>query len=274
MSKKTQANKRFQQSVKEIVRMELQDEIEEKFAITEYADVLINRAIPSGNVSNGAGNFFKILPEIGQSAEGNAGRAYNTRIGNKIRLKKINLLGSLGHTAAGTSLVDYKNAKLAVRVMILKAKANNDVEILFQQMPTDELIRFGSQNLDASGVPVAGTGSFGGFTLDPFRAINREAFSVRYDKTHYVNAPTIVPGDALGGDSEYGLIPSSQKLFSKELTFGKKGIELMFENHEDYNPNNFGYFLVVGYSSMCSPNVPDNEQVRMTMSCVAQYTDA
>lgn len=274
MSKKTQGSKRFQQSVKEIVRMELEDEIEEKYAITEYADKLINRTIPSGVVTNGGGNFFKILPEIGQSAEGNAGRAYNTRIGNKIKLKKISLLGSIGHTAAGTSLVNYANAKLAVRVMILKAKSQNDVEILFQQMPTDELLRFGSQDLDASGVPVAGTGGFGGYTLDPFRAINRDAFSVRYDKLHYVNAPTIVPGDALGGDSEYGLVPSSQKIFSKELTFGKKGLELKFENHEDYNPNNFGYFCVVGYSSMCSPNRPDDDQVRMTMSCVAEYTDA
>ena len=280
MGKTTKASKRFEKNVKEIVRMELADEIEEKFAITEYADVLIKREIPSGAVSNGAGNFFKILPEIGQSGSGAAGRAYNTRIGNKIKLKSINLLGSLGHAQSATDEINYQDAKLAVRVMILRAKSQNDVEVLFQQMPTDELIRFGSQDLVESPadsgnyVPNAGTGSFGGYTLDAFRSLNREAFSVRYDKIHYVNAPVIVPGNNLQGDSAFGVIPSSQKIFQKELTFGKKGLELTFENQDDFNPNNFGYFCLVSYSSMSSPTRPNNNLVRMTMSCVARYTDA
>ena len=61
---RTQNSKRFVKNVKAIVQEELKDEIEEKHAITEYADVLCQRAIPSGAVTNGAGNFFKILPEI------------------------------------------------------------------------------------------------------------------------------------------------------------------------------------------------------------------
>ena len=72
---RTQNSKRFVKNVKAIVQEELKDEIEEKHAITEYADVLCQRAIPSGAVTNGAGNFFKILPEIDQSVTGEAARA-------------------------------------------------------------------------------------------------------------------------------------------------------------------------------------------------------
>jgi len=65
--------KRFEKSVKDIVLKELSEELEEKHAIVDYQNVAINRAIPSGIVLNSdmagsTGNFYKILPEIEQSA--------------------------------------------------------------------------------------------------------------------------------------------------------------------------------------------------------------
>ena len=63
-------SKRFEKSVKEIVHKELSEELEEKHAITDYNAIDLKRAIPSGVVLNGQGNFFQILPEIDQSLTG------------------------------------------------------------------------------------------------------------------------------------------------------------------------------------------------------------
>ena len=135
--------KNFDKSVKEIVRKELADEIEEKNAVADYSVVSIKAAIPAGVVLNGQGNFFKILPEIDQSPTGQAGRAYNTRIGNEINLKSIDIMGAINYAASNAAQNQYEDAKLAVRVMILRAKDQNDLELVFDDMPTDTLIRFG-----------------------------------------------------------------------------------------------------------------------------------
>lgn len=260
-------NKSMEKKVKTIVRDQLSKEIEEKHAITEYADVFVNRSIPSGVVVNGAGNFFKILPEIDQSVTGEAGRAYNTRIGNEICLKSIDLTGHISYANSNTSQINYANGKLAVRVMILRAKAVDDQELLFDNMPTDTLIRFGNQGAGAPN----GTGSFGGFSLDAFRSLNRDTFSVRYDKVIYLDAPVILPGST---QPDITVIPSRSRLFKHKLTFGKNGLKLKYSAQADVNPNNFPYFLCIGYSSMSGTTQPDNQLVRCTMSCVGTYTDA
>ena len=166
--KATKNSKRFEKSVKNIVLKELAHEIEEKHAICEYQNQAINRAIPSGVVVNAGepgatGNFYKILPEIDQSQVGESGRAYNTRIGNEINLKEIDLHGYLSHADDATQDISLPNSRLAVRVMILRAKEINDGEVLFDNMPTDTLLRFG--NFDAGSG--SGPSNFGGFVLDP-----------------------------------------------------------------------------------------------------------
>ncbi len=267
MKKANKNSKRFEKNVKAIVQKELSEELEEKHAITEYADVLCQRAIPSGAVVNGAGNFFKILPEIDQSVAGEAGRAYNTRIGNEINLKEIDITGALSYAGSSADNIAYQDAKLAVRVMILRAKAINDQELLFDEMPTDTLIRFGNQGAATPN----GTGAFGGFSLDSFRDLNRDTFSVRYDKVIYLDAPVIVGGLT---QPDVTLVPSRSRLFKHKLKFGKNGLKLKYSAQADVNPNNFPYFMVVGYCSMSSSAQPNNNLVRATISCVGTYTDA
>lgn len=266
--------KRQVQQVKAITRDEITEEIEEKFAITEYANTPVNRAIPSGVVLNSdtvgnTGNFYKILPQIEQSPTGEAGRAYNTRIGNEICLKSIDLHGFLCHTNSATPVTGYEDSRLAVRVMVLKAKAINDGELLFDNMPTDTLIRFGNQAVTNPN----GTAAFGGYALDPFRDINRDTFTVKYDRVFYVNSPVIIPG-AAGQDPDLGVIPADTKRFRHKLTFGKKGLKLKYSAQPDLEPNNFPYFLCVGYSSTTGTSAPGNGACRMTLSCVGKYTDA
>lgn len=257
--------KRFEKSVKDIVKKELSEELEEKHAITEYSSVLINRNIPSGVVLNGQGNFFKILPEISQSTTGGAGRAYNERIGNEINLKSISINGILNYADANVTQIDLPDQKIALRVMILRAKEVNDQELLFDNMPTDSLLRFGFQT--GSSGPTA----FNGNALDPWREINRDVFSVRYDKVFYLDAPLAQPGLT---DVDLAFVPSRSRIFRHKLTFGKNGLKLKYSTSADDMANNFPYFMVMGYSSCSSQTQPSNNLARVTLSCVGSYTDA
>ncbi len=265
MSVKGQKSKRFVKSVKQIVQEELKEEIEEKHALIDYTSVPINAAIPSGVVFSGQGNFFKLLPEIEQSTTGSAGRAYNTCIGNEINLKSIDILGMLNYRFATATATEYKNAKVAVRIMILRAKEINDAALLFDNMPTDTLIRFGTV---ASG---SGPTSFAGAPTDPFRSINRDTFAVRYDKVHYIDAPVILQGTA--SNEDIPLVPSRSKMFKHKLTFGK-GLKLKYSASSDVEANNFPYFMVVGYGSQATSEVPADDLVGINMSVVGTYTDA
>ncbi len=267
MPKGKGSGKNFEKKVKEIVKKQISHEVEEKHAITEYEAINLRRSIPSGVVFNGQGNFFKILPEIDQSPTAEAGKAYNTRIGNEICLKSIDLNGYLSYANSNVAQIDYENAKLAVRVMILRAKEVSDQELLFDNMPTDTLLRFGQQSATGAN----GATSFTGFPLDSFRDINRETFSVRYDKVFYLDAPVILPGSS---QPDITVVPSRSKMFRHKLTFGNNGIKLKYSNQSDVNPNNFPYFMAVGYTSMSSSIAPDNQLVTMTLSSVGTYTDA
>ena len=256
--------KRFEKNVKEIVQKELAEEIEEKIAIVEYPNQIPQRAIPSGNVA-GSTNFYKLLPSINQSTTGDAGAKYNMRVGNEIRLKSIDIDGFLNYRYPEVDVAfGYQDAKIAVRIMIVRAKQFNDTSKAFADMPTDVLIR-NSSALSAN------VGPYGGFTMDSFRDINRDAFAVRYDKVHYLNAPVEVSGTS---SPALSFIPSGLKLFKHRLTFGNKGLKLTFSNQTDTEAENFPYFLIVGYSSMVNASVPSNNLVDLSLTCLAKYTDA
>lgn len=252
--------------VKQIVRQELSEELEEKHAITEYSNVPILPVIPSGAVINGGGNFFKLMPEIFQSTTGSAGSAYNERVGNEINLKEVEISGFLNYGPAAVAGIDYKNSKLAVRVMILRAREVMDQELLFDNMPTDGLIRFGEQSTGFAG-PIP----YQGLPLDSFREINRDIFAVRYDKVHYLNAPALLTGVTSVTTSN---VPSGLKMFKHKLTFGKNGLKLKYSASTDTQANNFPYFMVIGYSSMAQNATPDNNLIQATFQMSSTYTDA
>ena len=244
--------------------MELAEELEHKIAIVEYPNQNPNREIPSGDVSTSS-NVFKLMAPINQSDTGEAGAKYNMRIGNQINLKSLDIDGFVSYRYPQVdSGLAYQDAKLAVRIMIVRAKQYNDVGKAFSAMPTNVLINNGS--LVSSHV-----GPYGGYTMDSFREINRDAFAVRYDKVHYLNAPVEIPGIS---NPDYSQIPSGLKIFKKRLVFGKNGLKLTFSNQLDTDAENFPYFLLVGYSSMSGINRPSNGLVDLSITCTAKYTDA
>lgn len=266
MGKTTKSNtKRFEQSVKALIRDELDQELEDKLAITDYEDTFIKAAIPSGQVFNNQGSFYRLLAPIEQSTTAEAGRKYNTRIGNEISLKHLDLNGylSYAYNQVGASSAP-QNVKLAVRVMIVRAKKYGQYAVALDDMPTDVLLQTSS---DAAG----NVGAFTGAPLDSFSAINRDAFAVRYDKTFYLNAPTITYGVTSTDTTQ---IPSALKMFKHKINFGKNGLKLTYSNTAATEPENFPYFMVIGYSSMSAGSVPGDSLVRMSMFSKATYQDA
>jgi len=258
-------SKKFEKSVKEIVIKELKDELEEKQAIVQYDSVPIQRTIPSGTVFNGVGNFFQLLPVINQSTTGEAGRAYGERIGNEISLKHVNLRYYLNYSSPDSLEIRPQDHKVAVRVMVLKCKQYNDVNKAFDNMPTDKILRFGTF------AGSTGVANFNGDPLDSFSDINRDLFTVRYDKVHSLTAPVSISG---ASSVDTVATPSGLKFGSYKLTFGERGLRLKFTDQDASISNNFPYFIAVGMTSLSDDSQPANNLVEMTLNCSASYTDA
>lgn len=257
-------NKNLEKAVKALIHDEIDEALEDKTAYQEYLQTVLDRGIPSGTVANGA-NVFRILPPITQGD----GR-FNERVGSSLRLKEISIQGFLNYFPQVSADVLPADKKLAVRVMILRCKEFNSISEALNNLPTDKLLIGGSADVkpfDGIGANDGGTGP-----MDSFRHINRQVFSVRYDKTHYMTAPFYDQGlTNVNTVSEQ----STLKMWEHTLTFGKNGLKLKYSDDLDTNANNFPYFLCIGYSSMSNAAItPSNGIIHSTFTTRAKYEDA
>eukprot|EP01048_Picozoa_sp_COSAG05_P021383 COSAG05_NODE_3918_length_1774_cov_4.435224_1_plen_153_part_10 len=109
--------KNTKRAIKEIVREELQNELEDKVAVIGVNDVDIpTPSIPNGDVAASA-NIVRIFPLISQG-DGQ----YNERIGNEIRLKHLDIKMLMNYALSQNSTGENEDAEVGVRVMILKQK--------------------------------------------------------------------------------------------------------------------------------------------------------
>lgn len=252
-------SKRFVKNVKAIVRDELQEELENKVGVIGMNDVdLDTSAIPNGNVA-ASSNIVRILPLISQG-DGQ----YNERIGNEIRLKHLDIKMLINYGLANLSTNNNEDTSLGVRVMILRQKDANASAAAVENFQGNKLLENGL----ASGAPAA----FSGDTFNLLQKINREQFTVRYDKVHYIDAAYRYSGG--GTTVTQSFFPPKSKVISKRLTFGKNGLKLTYGNGASTDPTNFPYFMVLGVASTVSTSVPSNNLLRYSYSANASYTDA
>ncbi|AXH77579.1 MAG: hypothetical protein [Cressdnaviricota sp.] len=252
-------SKRFVKNVKAIVRDELQEELENKVGVIGANDVdLDTSAIPNGDVA-ASSNFVRILPLISQG-DGQ----YNERIGNEIRLKHLDIKMLINYGLANLSTNNNEDTSLGVRVMILRQKDENASTGAVENFQGNKLLENGL----VSGAPAP----FSGDTFNLLQKINREQFSVRYDKVHYIDAAYRYSGG--GTNVTQSFFPPKSKVISKRLTFGKKGLKLTYGDGASSNPTNFPYFMVLGVASTVSTTVPSNNLLRYSYSANASYTDA
>lgn len=257
-------SKNFQKQVRSIVQKELTQELEEKTAVIGADATSITSNIPSGNVS-ASPNFVRLLPFITQA---NSAKQYNGRVGNEIRLKNLNIKLLLQFPGPATLITN--EASLGVRVMILKQKDTNDATAAIENFQGNKLLENGE-------ITVPGPSSFAGDTINLFQKINRDQFSVRYDKTFYMDRPRSESrGSAPNAEfNERNYISTPKPVFiNKTLTFGKRGLKLTFGDSASDSPTNFPYFMVLGYSSTLQVIPISNNQMEYTYTANAKYTDA
>lgn len=248
--------------VKKIVREELQEELEDKVAVIGLNDVNIpTPSIPNGNVAASA-NIVKILPTIDQG-DGQ----YNQRIGNEIRLKYIDIKMLINYALADLSTATNEDTALGIRVMILRQKDANATQSAVEDFQGNKLLENGLTSLNA------GPAQFTGETFNLVQKINREQFSVRYDKVHYIEA-NYRQSSAGATTVSQSFFPPKTKVVSKRLTFGKRGLKLTYGDGASTDPTNFPYFMVIGYASTVSSSVPSNNLLRYSYTANAKYTDA
>ncbi len=268
MPRKSAPNsKRFQKSVKAIVREELKEEIEDKQAIISYDNNTITPNIPSGDVQS-SNNYMRLLGPIDQvsfalpTATAGEQGGYNMRVGDEIMLKHVDIKGFVSMN--DLTIAQQQNCRVGVRVMILKQRDENTDVGFASNSHANKLL----MNAELS---VPGPGSFTGRPLNSIQAINRDLYAVRYDKTFYL-------AQSLDGDGQAtnngGPTKPTLRFFQHKLTFGKRGLKLKYTDGNSDTPNNFPYVMVVGYTNLVDNQVATNGQVNITMSSVATYTDS
>lgn len=263
-SKISSREKNFTKKVQKIVLDELEEELEEKHALKGAdSQLLPSPSIPGGNVSANA-NFFKLLPTIPQGLG-----QYNNRVGNEILLKELDVTMLLnwnyGVVFPEPGILDYKDASVGIRVMIMRQKNDNTAEGALENFQSDKLLENGN-------IAVPGPSDFNGRTLNLFQKINREQFAVRYDKVHYLDRALMVNSTETGNIA-FNRAPRPVVVRHK-LKFGKRGLKLTFGNAAATEPSQFPYFLVMGYVSTIDNSAPSNNIIKYSISSHATYTDA
>jgi hypothetical protein len=247
-------------AVKEIVRKELKEELEEKTAVIGVSDATVTTAaIPNGDVTS-SGNVVKLFPSITQGTG-----QYNDRIGNEIRLKHLDIKMLLNYALPDLSTATNEDTALGVRVMILRQKDDNAAAQAIENFQGNKLLE--------NGVGTAGPKQFTGQTFNLVQKINREQFSVRYDKVHNIKVNYRQSSGGATAVSQ-SFFPPTTKVISKRLTFGKRGLKLTYGDGASEEPSNFPYLLVIGYASTVSSSVPSAGILRYSYSANAKYTDA
>ncbi|PAT00931.1 hypothetical protein CI105_09290 [Candidatus Izimaplasma bacterium ZiA1] len=243
---------------------EMKEELEEKKALISYDNTTLNANIPSGDVQSSF-NYMRLLGPIDQVSYSQAAQdqgQYNFRIGDEISLKGLDIKGFVSMN--DLTLAQQQNCRVGVRVMILRQKdENTDIGFVTNS--------HANQLLENGDLATPGPASFTGRPLNLIQSINRELYTVRYDKTLYLSQSLQSAGSAT---SNNGPVGPSLKFFQHKLTFGKRGLKLKFTDGNSDTPNNFPYVMVVGYSNLVDSAVATNGQINITMNSVATYTDS
>lgn len=223
--------------------------------------------IDTGNV-NLLANFIKLFPQITQGV-----RQYNSRLGNEIRLKSLDLNMLINYDLLMERVNSSKEAdcSIGVRVMILKQKDQNSADGAIDNFQGDKLLENGA-------ITTAGPASFTGLNFNLVQAINREQFTVKYDKVIHMTAPFTNKADPDGSnvppDAAQPVLFLKTKVIKHRMKFGKHGLKLTFVNADSEFLTNFPYFMVIGYASNVFLLEPSDRLIQYFYSSNAKYTDA
>lgn len=181
---------------------------------------------------NSAGDMFQILPNIAD------GVLPSQRIGNQIRAQSLNVRGYLKLNINDVT-DSTKLPTVIARVMVVTMKAR---PCYYDATGTPATL---ATLLKKGGTTVG----FTGVLSDIYSPINRDAFTVHYDKKFYLNQSYI---NVIGASAPSTTIVQDVRNTVKFFKFNVKCKNRVLKYDEDIGsdllPSNFGPFLLVGYS--------------------------
>lgn len=221
-------NKKPSKFLKRTIQSIVSKNIEDKLAYRTTGDSLVyfNSGI------NSSGDVLQVLPDIGN------GTGENNRIGDQIRAKYMVIRGYL-QMAINTSYNDIATKRLGVRLLVVASK---------KVMPYPDLAsQAGSALLEKGGV----VSTFAGNISDLYAPINKEAYTVYYDKIHYLSQSYIreqigssTPTQLVSVDVSKGI-----KFFTIKIPL--RGKKLLYDSGTStVVPTNWSCGLMCGYAHL------------------------
>lgn len=214
----------FVRSVKQIVHS--LTESKQAYTSTGNSLVKFNSGIDS------TGDMVQILPYVSQGIQANA------RIGEQIRAKSLNVKGYIKLDINDT--VDSgKLPAVIARMMVVTMKTRPCYyDATGSSATLATLLKKGGT-----------TTGFTGVLSDIMAPINRDAFTVHYDRKFYLNQSYI---NAIGASAPSTTVTQDIRNTVKFFNFNVKCKNRLLKYDEDVGsdllPTNFGPFLVLGYA--------------------------
>lgn len=232
----------------------IQRAIENKQAFTSSNATFFNSGIDS------AGDMIQIIPNIAKSVNENG------RIGNQICAKSLKIKGFLRFLPQSNTTVNTTHyGHVGIRIMILTLKsAGNYTSALQQSSSLNSLLQKG-------GTTVAFTGAIS----DLYAPINRELFTVHFNKVYYVTQSYVFTGDNITNPKVAIDVSKLVKFFNINIKCKNKILKYDSALSSDLLPSNLGMFLCAGYTYM-NGDAPDSLTTNLQLSydVIFDYEDA
>lgn len=220
----TKTTGKFAKKVKAIVSSLTEDK--QAYTTTGGSLLKFNSGIDS------AGDLITILPNISQGIQ------ENQRIGDQIRAKNLNVKGFVKLDINDVS-DSSKLPTVIVRMMIVTMKA----------CPSFPVAQANYARLDTLLQKGGTTTGFSGALQDIYAPINRDVFTVHVDRKFYLNQSFInVTGPSPSTATVTQDVSKTIKFFNVNVKCKGRILKYDEDMGADVQPNNFGPFLILGYS--------------------------
>jgi len=202
----------------------------------------------------GAGDILQIIPNMFNGTE------INERVGDRVNLKSHNIRGYF-RVVPNTAAANYKFGNVAVRQLVLSLKSISNYDaVVADPSLANKLLGL----LRKGGTTVA----FQGLVSDVMAEINREIFTVHYDKVYHIK--TDYNMTAIGATTQDTL-----RMFNINMKVKNKQLKYSDDISTSLLPTNYGCFMAFGYCYM-DGSLPDTAATNLQVyySSVMKYEDA
>jgi len=237
-SKKTAPKKtqNFEKKVLQVIHKQQEDK--EAYLLTNESSLIsFNSGI------NSAGDCLQLIPPMTN------GTGNYQRIGDKVQLKSHVIKGYyriVPNLAAGS----YKFGNVMVRMLVVSLKSASNYDMITSDPTlTSKLAGL----LQKGGTTVGFTGQIS----DVMAPINRDLFTVHYDKVHNIKQDYVVTATG-------GITQDTLRMFNINLKVKSKVLKYSDDMSSGLLPTNYSPILLVGYS-FADGSLPDTTSTNLQL---------